>query len=444
MKVYNSLTNKKEEFKSIKPNEVTIYICGPTVYNYIHIGNARPMVVFDTLRRVLEQLGNKVNFTSNYTDVDDKIINAAKAEGITELELANKYIEAYENDRRILNTIMPEQRPRVTEYMPEIIAFIEDLINKGYAYAIDGDVYFRVNKLDEYAVLSKQKIDDLVVGARVEENDKKESPLDFTLWKATTDGINWESPWSKGRPGWHTECVVMINSIYNGEMIDIHGGGMDLKFPHHDNEIAQQQGCCHNNIANYWLHNGFINIDNEKMSKSLGNVIWTKDIVKEIGPNVFRLAMLSTHYRAPLNFNEELIESTRKELVKIENALKQANLLLALNNYQSSNTLDETRMSKFMDAMEDDLNSALALTSIFDTVKAINQETRKKELDLQLLSSLKATLEKMLEIFGVFIPLKEIDSNDINLYNDWLVAKENKDFDKADEYRDVLVKANIL
>jgi len=444
MKVYNSLTSKKEEFKSIKPNEVTIYICGPTVYNYIHIGNARPMVVFDTFRRVFEQLGYSVNFTSNYTDVDDKIINAAKAEGITELELANKYIEAYENDRKILNTIMPENRPRVTEYMPEIIAFIDDLIQKEYAYAIDGDVYFRVHKLDEYAILSKQNIDDLVVGARVEENDKKESPLDFTLWKATTDGINWESPWSKGRPGWHTECVVMINSIYNGEMIDIHGGGMDLKFPHHDNEIAQQQGCCHNNIANYWLHNGFINIDNEKMSKSLGNVIWTKDIVKEIGPNVFRLAMLSTHYRAPLNFNEELIDSTRKELDKLENALKQANLLLALNKYEGTPSLDETYMSKYMDAMSDDLNTALALTAIFDTLKAVNQQTRQKEINVELLASLKATLEKMLEIFGVIIPLKDIDHNDLVLYQSWLDAKADKDFDKADELRDVLVQANIL
>lgn len=443
MKLHNSMTNQKEEFVPIKPGEVTMYICGPTVYNYIHIGNARPMVVFDTMRRFFEFLGYKVTFISNYTDVDDKIINAAKEQNTTEAEIAQRFIDAYEYDRNSLNTIMPDHKPRVTEYMSEIIEFISDLIDKGYAYEVDGDVYFRVNKLEEYGKLSNINKDELVSGARVEENDKKESPADFTLWKKTDAGINWDSKWSQGRPGWHTECVVMINSINNGEMIDIHGGGMDLKFPHHDNEIAQANGHSHNDIANYWVHNGFINIDDEKMSKSIGNVVWTKDVVKEIGANVFRLAMLSTHYRAPLNFNEELIDSTRKELEKIETALKQANLHLALNNYSSKEYVDEL-MDEYTKYMEDDLNTSNALMVIFEAVKKLNQEVRKKDLDIDLVARLKNSIERMLEVFGVFIDLHQFSEQDIALYNQWNEAKTNKDFDAADKYREELIAKGIL
>ncbi|MEG0284388.1 MAG: class I tRNA ligase family protein, partial [Erysipelotrichales bacterium] len=262
-----------------------------------------------------------------------------------EKEVADKFIEAYENDRKSLNTIMPDYRPRVTEYMDEIIEFIDKLIEADFAYEINGDVYFRVDKLEDYGKLSNLNIDDLQVGARIEENKDKENPLDFTLWKKTEDGINWETKWSTGRPGWHTECVVMISTINEGEMIDIHGGGMDLKFPHHENEIAQANGCYHHNIANYWMHNGFINVDDEKMSKSLGNVKWAKDVIAQIGSNVFRLAMMSTHYRAPLNFSEELIETTRKELAKLETALKQANLVLAINNNKNE-LLDDYEIEK--------------------------------------------------------------------------------------------------
>ncbi|MDR3214801.1 MAG: cysteine--tRNA ligase [Bacilli bacterium] len=443
MKIFNSMTNKKEEFVSIKPNEVTIYICGPTVYNYIHIGNARPMVVFDTLRRVFEYIGYKVTFISNYTDVDDKIINAAKQLGVSELEVANKFIKAYEDDRRNLNTIMPDYRPRVTEYMDEIIAFIGKLIEKGFAYEVDGDVYFRINKLEKYGRLSNLNIDDLQVGARIEENKAKENALDFTLWKRTDDGINWDSPFSKGRPGWHTECVVMIASINHDQMIDIHGGGMDLKFPHHENEIAQAEGCFHHAIANYWMHNGFINVDDEKMSKSLGNVKWAKDVVAQIGANVFRLAMLSTHYRAPLNFSEDLITSTTNEIDKITRVLKQAHLQLALTNYQSR-TLNEEVMKEYLVAMEDDLNTSNAIKVIFEVVKSLNQKLRLKDQDINIIGRNYYALLDMLHMLGIYIELPDITDADLALYHEWLKAKELKDFNKADELRNKLEMLNIL
>lgn len=443
MKVYNSMTNQKEEFIPLKEGEVSIYICGPTVYNYIHIGNARPMVVFDTLRRVFEQLGYKVKFMSNYTDVDDKIIKAAAVQDISEMELAEKFIKAYEADRDSLNTILPEYRPRVTEFMDSIIKFIAKLVEKGFAYEVDGDVYFRINKLDEYGKLSNFDIEDLRVGARIEENEAKENPLDFALWKKTDVGINWQSPWSIGRPGWHTECVVMISDLNDGEMIDIHGGGMDLKFPHHENEIAQAQGCFNHNIARYWMHNGFINIDDEKMSKSLGNVKWTKDVVSAIGPNVFRLAMMSTHYRAPLNFSEELINTTKKELEKITAALKQANLILRINNI-ADDQLDSKFLNEYMEFMQDDLNTPNAIKVVFDTVKRINQLTREKEIDYLELAKLKNSLERMINILGVFIQLPLISDEDIDVYQAWLNAKEAKDFEKADQYREILVAKDIM
>lgn len=443
MKVYNSMTNQKEEFVSIKENEVSMYICGPTVYNYIHIGNARPMVVFDTLRRTLEQVGYKVTFISNYTDVDDKIIAAAKQLGVSEKEVSEKFIEAYENDRRSLNTIMPEYRPKVTDYMNEIIEFIDALIQKDFAYEIQGDVYFRINKLDDYGMLSNFDVENLQVGARIEENIKKENPLDFALWKKTEEGLNWDSKWSKGRPGWHTECVVMIGSINNNEMIDIHAGGMDLKFPHHENEIAQSIGCFNHKLAKYWMHNGFINVDDEKMSKSLGNVKWTKDVVSKIGANVFRMAMLSTHYRAPLNFSEELIESTTKELEKITGVLKQTNLVLSINNI-NTDLLNNEIMNQYMSYMEDDLNTSNAFSVVFDTVKKMNQALRSKDFDLNELAILKNTLVKMLEILGVMINLVNISQDDINIYQQWNEARVNKDFDLADKLRNTLVERDVL
>lgn len=443
MKLYNSMTKKKEEFKPIKAKEVSIYVCGPTVYNYIHIGNARPMIVFDTLRRTLEEDGYKVKFISNYTDIDDKVIKAAKELGVDELELANNFIEAYEADRDGLNAIKPDYTPRVTEYMDQIIAFISKLIAKGFAYEINGDVYFDINKIKDYGKLTNFDKDNLQVGARVEENKEKHNPLDFTLWKKTNEGMNWPSPWSNGRPGWHTECVVMIAALNKGEMIDIHGGGMDLKFPHHENEIAQAQGAFNHNIANYWMHNGFINVDDAKMSKSLGNVKWAKDVVAKIGANVFRLAMLSVNYRAPLNFSEELIEATTKEIEKFTSALKQANIIKAQAKLKET-AIDQKRFKEFMNNMNDDLNTSNAITVIQDTTKHLNQLVRAKDSDAKEVVILKNTIEKMLSILGIFIELPNIDQAVLDLLAKWEKAQADKDFTAADKYRQQLQEMNIL
>ena len=315
MKIYNSMSMKVETFRPLQEGKVSMYVCGPTVYNYPHIGNARPIVVFDTLKRTLQALGYEVKMVSNYTDVDDKIINVAKELGVSEKEVTDKFIKAYNDDRLSLHAMMPDEAPRVTETMDAIIAFIDLLVQKGYAYQVGGDVYFRVGEVKEYGALSHQKTEDLVVGARIDENERKENPLDFTLWKQTDEGIQWDSPWSKGRPGWHTECVVMIHDVFEQPLIDIHGGGMDLKFPHHENEIAQARAAYGTPLANYWIHNGMIDINGVKMSKSLGNVRWAKDLIAEHGGNVIRWMMLSAHYRAPLNMSDESLETSHKEYV---------------------------------------------------------------------------------------------------------------------------------
>lgn len=401
MKVFNSLTNKKEEFKPIKEGEVSIYVCGPTVYNYVHIGNTRPMIVFDILRRTFEYLGYKVTFVSNFTDVDDKIIKAAKEEGITEKQLTDKYIQAYEDVRRGLNLLFPTYAPRVTETMQPIIDFIKSLVDDGFAYEVDGDVYFRVTKIHEYGMLSGIKIEDLIAGAseRVEETDKKESSTDFALWKKTDEGIRFDSPWSKGRPGWHTECVVMINDIFDNGRIDIHGGGQDLKFPHHENEIAQSIACHHHPIANIWMHNQMININNQKMSKSLGNVLWAKDLLEELGCNVYKWLMLSTHYRNPLNFTDEVLTNVKKEVEKVENILKQTSLYLQVNHCMGETYHKET-VDEMVEALSDDLNTSLALTEILGQVKVLNQLMRTKDKDQAMISQGYLTLVRMLDVMG--------------------------------------------
>ena len=344
MRLFNTLTNKKEEFKPLRDGEVSIYVCGPTVYNYVHIGNTRPMIVFDVLRRTFEYLGYKVTFVSNFTDVDDKIIKAAKQEGISEKELTDKYIKAYEDVRRDLNLLFPTYAPRVTDTMKAIIDFIDGLVKTGYAYEVDGDVYFRVSKIEEYGQLSGIKIEDLVAGAseRVDKNDKKEESTDFALWKKTDEGIRFDSPWSKGRPGWHTECVVMINDIFEDGKIDIHGGGQDLKFPHHENEIAQSMACHHHPIAHTWMHNQMINIDNQKMSKSLGNVVWAKDMINDLGCNVYKWFMLSSHYRNPLNLTDAVLNSVKKEVAKVDNVIKNVSLYLQVNGLSGNEYCKET------------------------------------------------------------------------------------------------------
>lgn len=444
MQLYNSYTNKMEEFKSIKENEVSMYVCGPTVYNHPHIGNGRPIIVFDTLKKTFEAFGYKVTFVSNFTDVDDKIIKGAKEEGISEKELTEKYIKAYNDDRRSVNADIPDITPKVTETMDEIIAFIQELVDNGSAYVIEGDVYFRVSKIKEYGALSKQKIEDLMVGARIDENSLKENPLDFTLWKKTTEGINWDSPWSKGRPGWHTECVVMINKEFHSHNIDIHGGGMDLKFPHHENEIAQSEACYHTHIANYWLHNGMINFDNVKMSKSLGNVILIKDFVEEHGGNVLRWVVLSTHYRAPLNISNEVIENAKTEINKIATSYKQACVKLSLANADNEFSNIPELWNSFMEAMGDDLNTPNAFSVLFETNKQLNVALRVREIDTKRVGDLVFTLENMLHVLGIQLDKIVLSEADKALYHAWNEAKAKKDFDSADQYRAQLIERGIL
>lgn len=447
MRLFNTLTNKKEEFKPIEEGKVSIYICGPTVYNHAHIGNTRPMIVFDVLRRTFEYLGNDVTFVSNYTDVDDKIIKAAKAEGITEKELTDKYIKAYEDVRAGLNIEDPTYKPRVTETMPEIIDFIQALIDKGYAYEVDGDVYFRVTKVKEYGMLSGIKVEDLIAGASDRtlsvDDKKKESTTDFALWKKTDEGIQFDTPWSKGRPGWHTECVVMINKLFKDGKIDIHGGGQDLKFPHHENEIAQSMAYNGHPIANYWMHNQMINIDGEKMSKSLGNVLWAKDLIVEFGCNVFKWLMLSTHYRNPLNMTDDVIAGVRKEVSKVENATKNASLYLQVNHVPAHEYKKET-VDAMVNALEDDLNTSLALTQVLDQVKVLNQVMRVREKDNDVIATEYATLVKMGDVLGFLFEGIKLSEEDIALYEEWNAYKKEKNFDEADRVRKELTERGIL
>lgn len=445
MKLFNSMNQTIEEFKPIHEHEVNMYVCGPTVYNYPHIGNARPIVVFDTLKRTFQALGYKVKMVSNYTDVDDKIIKVAKECGVSEKEITEKFIKAYNDDRQALHAMMPDAAPRVTETMDAIIAFIELLVKKGHAYEIDGDVYFRVNSVESYGKLSNQQIDDLMVGARIDENSKKENPLDFTLWKRTDEGIQWNSPWSVGRPGWHTECVVMINKEFHGEhTIDIHGGGMDLKFPHHENEIAQSRAAYETPIANYWIHNGMVNIDGEKMSKSLGNVIWAKDMIEKIGGNVLRWVFLSAHYRSPLNINEEAIETAKKELQKVQTSLKQAYVKLALADVEITDEAEDTLLTPFMDAMQDDMNTPNAFAALFETVKVLNQTIRQREVDLTFLQRIVKTVETMLDVLGIENNRLILSDEDKELHHKWKAAVKEKDFATADDYRARLIEKGIL
>ena len=447
MRLFNTLTNKKEEFKPIEEGKVSIYICGPTVYNHAHIGNTRPMIVFDVLRRTFEYLGNDVTFVSNYTDVDDKIIKAAKAEGITEKELTDKYIKAYEDVRAGLNIEDPTYKPRVTETMPEIIDFIQALIDKGYAYEVDGDVYFRVTKVKEYGMLSGIKVEDLIAGASDRtlsvDDKKKESTTDFALWKKTNEGIQFDTPWSKGRPGWHTECVVMINKLFKDGKIDIHGGGQDLKFPHYENEIAQSMAYNGHPIANYWMHNQMINIDGEKMSKSLGNVLWAKDLIVEFGCNVFKWLMLSTHYRNPLNMTDDVIVGVRKEVSKVENATKNASLYLQVNHVPAHDYKKET-VDAMVNALEDDLNTSLALTQVLDQVKVLNQVMRVREKDNDVIATEYATLVKMGDVLGFLFEGTKLSEEDIALYEQWNAYKKEKNFDEADRVRKELTERGIL
>lgn len=443
VKIYNSLTNKIEVFEPIHKNEVNMYVCGPTVYNYVHIGNMRPVVVFDTFRKFLTYIGYDVKYVSNYTDVDDKIIKRAQELNKPESEITEFYIKAFEDDLHNINALKPDVTPRVTEYMSQIIAFIDQLVKTDYAYDIDGDVYFRVEKIKDYGKLSNTKIEDLLVGARIDENSKKESPLDFTLWKKTNVGINWDSPWSKGRPGWHTECVVMINSIFPGGLIDIHGGGFDLKFPHHENEIAQSEAYNKCSLANYWMHNGFININNEKMSKSLGNVITAHDALSQYGGNNVRLLLISTHYRAPVNFSYDLLAACNNEITKMTNIMRQ--LAVKLQEFDVSFANGKSRfIEPFLNALADDLNTSNALSELHNVIKLANQSLRKKDVDLSEINDLFSTLKDEFYILGINIEYPILSSEDKELLSEYNLAKSSKDFAKSDELRKKLIDKRIL
>ena len=443
MNLYNSYTQTIEPLKPIEPGKVSMYVCGPTVYNEPHVGNARPIVVFDTLKKALQLQGMEVMFVSNYTDVDDKIIKTAIEQNVSEKEITDRYIEAYNRVRRDLHADLPDVAPRVTETMDEIISFIQKLIDRGAAYQVDGDVYFRVMSDHTYGELSHQKMEDLMVGARIDENTKKENPLDFTLWKKTDQGIQWDSPWSKGRPGWHTECVVMIQDVFQKSLIDIHGGGLDLKFPHHENEMAQCRMCSSTPLANMWVHNGMINIQNEKMSKSLGNVWWAKDLIRDHGGNVIRWMMISVHYRAPLNLSAEAIETSKKELQKIQTAYKQAIVKLQLENAPEVEA-DPQMMQEFIDALNDDLNTPNAISVVYEVVKTINQTLRSRPMPTEKLASSTKALETMLSVLGIELDAILLSEEDKKMYRDWRKAVKEKEFAVADSYRSKLQAKGIL
>ena len=443
IRLYNTKTLQIEEFKPIHEGHVDMYVCGPTVYNYAHIGNARPMIVFDVLKRLFEAEGYSVTYVSNFTDVDDKIIKKAAEENTTEAVIAQRYIDAYQEVRTLLNTELPDITPRVTETMDKIIDFIDKLVKTGHAYEANGDVYFSVESVPTYGEISHQHMDQLEAGARIETNDQKKNPYDFALWKKTDMGIKWNSPWGEGRPGWHTECVVMINDNI-GDCIDIHGGGMDLKFPHHENEAAQQEAMHGNTLANYWVHNAMVNIDGQKMSKSLGNTMWAKDVVLSLGTNLTRWLVSSVHYRKELNFSDETIETARKELDKVLTPLKQAYIKAALANYVMGDDYDKESYRAFLDCLDDDMNTPNAYAVIFETVKKLNQTLRQREIDFAQLTLYSNAVEKMLNVLGIVVDKPVIGEVEKELFAKWNQAKADKDFDSADKYRNELAEKGLL
>lgn len=436
MRIYNSLTDKLEEFKPLKEGKVSMYVCGPTVYNYVHIGNMRPVITFDMIRNFLEYLGYKVTYASNFTDINPKIIAAAKTLEITEREVANKFIQAYLDDLAAYECGRIDYHPTVLENLNNIYDFITKLLEKGYAYEVDGDVYFRVSKIKDYGCLSNNSLEELESGARVEVDEKKEDPLDFALWRKSLDGEHFDSPWGPGIPGWHTECVVMINSLF-GSKIDIHGGGVDLKFPHHENEIAQSMALNDNHLANYWIHNGHINVEGVKMSKSLGNFILAKDFIKNHKPNVIKLAMFKTHYRLPFNIKEELLNECNFINDKIYNSLKQANLLIQMNNLDVNKITKDDNINKIMD---EDFNTPNLITYLLELVKELNSNIRSNK-------DITTIYDKILlitKILGLHYEFTTLTASDKTLYQNWLEAKKNKDFNTADTIREDLINRNII
>ena len=451
IQIFNSLKREKEPFVPIEEGKVKMYVCGPTVYNYIHIGNARPVIVYDTVRKYLQYRGYDVTFVSNFTDVDDKIIKAANELGEDVSELTDRFIKAYYADVEALGCTKADSHPRVTEHMDEIIDFIKVLVEKGYAYESQGDVYYRTRKFEGYGKLSHQSVDDLKVGARIERGEKKEDALDFALWKAAKPGeIFWESPWGQGRPGWHIECSVMAREIL-GDTIDIHAGGQDLTFPHHENEIAQSEARTGKTFARYWMHNGYINIDNEKMSKSLGNFVLVNDIRKQINPQVLRFFMLSVHYRNPINYSQELVEQAEAGLERIrtsyENVLHRLNTTADLGDQHDIwlHKIQEVKQ-QFEMAMDDDFNTANGIAALFELSKLANTYLLEKQTSEEVLNQFISILDLLTAVLGITLSKEQevLDEEIDALIEERNQARKDRNFARADEIRDQLKEMNII
>ena len=451
MKLYNTLTRQKEEFVPIEENKVKMYVCGPTVYNFFHIGNARPFIIFDTLRRYLEYRGYEVSYIQNFTDVDDKIINKANEEGITPEDVAQKYIDEYFKDADNLGIKRATVHPLVTDNISEIIEFVSDLEEKNYAYSVDGDVYFDTQNFKEYGKLSKQNIEDLEAGARVEINDKKKNPIDFALWKAKKEGEpGWASPWGEGRPGWHIECSVMACK-HLGETIDIHAGGQDLTFPHHENEIAQSEARNGKQFANYWIHNGYININNEKMSKSKGNFFMVRDISKKFDLEIVRFFMLSAHYRNPVNFSDEMLQQATVGLERLYNTKNNLEFIMNKANGEMNDLEKELEKeltvfkNRFIEAMEDDINTADAVSVIFELARFINSNINENSS----LEFIKQNHDVFIELNNVLNIVNKVNKDVLEDEIEALIqarvdAKKDKNFAKSDEIRDKLLEMGIV
>jgi cysteinyl-tRNA synthetase len=450
IQIYNTLTRKKETFKPIEEGKVKMYVCGPTVYNYIHIGNARPAIVFDTVRNYLQYKGYDVKFVSNFTDVDDKLIKAARELGEDVPATADRFIKAYFEDVGALGCKKADEHPRVMENMDLIIEFIQALIDKGMAYESGGDVYYRTRDFKDYGKLSHQSIDELRVGARIEVDERKQDALDFTLWKAAKDGeISWDSPWGKGRPGWHIECSAMAKK-YLGDTIDIHAGGQDLTFPHHENEIAQTEALTEKPFANYWMHNGYINIDNEKMSKSLGNFVTVHDIIKHHDPTVLRFFILSVHYRNPINYSEELLESTKISLDRLRSTYENlkhrqtASTNITHNDKEWFEKIGELH-AMFEEAMDDDFNTANAISVLFELSKQGNYYLLEKVTSDAVIEAFLNEFRILFDVLGIKLEVEQtLDAMVEKLIEERNRARKERDFTRSDEIRDQLKAMNII
>lgn len=455
IKIHNTLTREKEIFKPIEENKVRMYVCGPTVYNYIHIGNARSTIAFDVIRRYFEYRGYEVNFVSNFTDVDDKIIKAAKELSSTAPEVADRFIAAFEEDTAALNVKPATLHPRVINHIPDILAFIETLIEKGYAYEAHGDVYYRTRKFEHYGELSDQSIDELEVGASQRtgaEQAIKEDPLDFALWKsAKPDEISWESPWGEGRPGWHIECSVMATK-HLGDTIDIHGGGQDLEFPHHENEIAQSEAKTGQRFANYWMHNGYVTIgeDDAKMSKSLGNFVTVHDLVKEIDPQVLRFFMATTQYRRPIRYSEATMKDAQANLQKLRTAFENAAFRqdtaeAALADDQEKTSELQVLKDRFVEEMDDDFNAANGITVVYELAKWLNNYSDQEKVSAAILTAALEEFTNMLNVFGIeFQTAGLLDEEIDQLIEERNQARKDKNFARSDEIRDQLKEQGII